>query len=153
MLSSPMRRCRETAEGWRSHAARAGDLRLDRRLGDPGPFVGDVELGWNAYLRLGKHDLVAALVGPEGPLPGFIPPREGVAELMRCLLPAGKSSHGEGVIVAFSHDIIMSVLLAHTARRPLARVEWPDFHEGMVLVGDSTHASIHYRDAVIDWRA
>jgi len=155
VLSSPMQRCRQTARGFCDGAGVDVSVDVDSRLGDPGPFVVQADLAWQAYLTLGKHELVDRLTVGDRSLRGFRSIDEGVAILLGCLFEtrgdATDRRHRAGyrLTLAFSHDIIMALLLANLRGEVLRRSLWPEFHEGILLTQQGDSGDVMYKGSRI----
>jgi broad specificity phosphatase PhoE len=139
VFSSPMIRCRDTAACFLEGARRRVPIETTSRLGDPGPFVVDSSQAWDNYFRLGKHELVTTMLERPGSLSGYRPSAAGVALLLDELVPA----HGHRL--AFSHDLIMALIIGWTRRKALVRPEWPGFCEGLWLARHGDDAHVWYR--------
>ena len=79
VLSSPMKRCRETATHFLAADNDGPEARITTALGDPGPFVLDSDQAWANYFRLRKHAVVRSMLTSPGELEGYRPVRDGVA--------------------------------------------------------------------------
>lgn len=144
--SSPMLRCTQSADAF---GCGATTVQTTRELGDPGPFVSDETQTWNAYIQLGKHELVRRIVSEEGSVRGYRPLAQGIERLFSLLL---SDAYRGACVLGFSHDIIMATLLGCVRGRALALEEWPEFHEGIVLErAQDGRVLVHYREQHWVW--
>lgn len=140
--SSPVQRCVHTAEALRRGGARAGlvahdmEVRITRRLVEPGCFVRDVGTVGPAFLRMGavaflNHHLRERMDGLLTPLEG----RDVLLDYLRRRQPEPGS-----LAVHVTHDTILIAFLAALAGfRKIRERDWPWMMEGLWLwfEGDS----------------
>ena len=70
VVSSPVPRCVQTGKAILRGAGCPGGVALDRRLGDPGPFVVDTDAGGHSSWKSPYHELCAA-TQQRSPCPGM----------------------------------------------------------------------------------
>ena len=131
LLASPITRCVETAEAVARGANWSPDVVLDRRLGDPGPFVTDPSLAGPMFLEVGAHEMVRRQIVELGPLPGMRPTREGVS-LLWDLIMEGADDPGT-IDVLVTHDSIIAVFLGQLLRTVSHDAIWPEFLDGPLV--------------------
>lgn len=123
VVTSPVRRCRETATAIAIGAGAAADARLEPLLGAPGAFVDDAQLAWGNWQRLGNEGVIEHLVRSDDALPGMVVPALAVARLLtlvRTCLDAGTDVH-----VFVTHDAVLAPLVSRLLGT--GHVAWPDF--------------------------
>ena len=131
VVSSPVPRCVQTAEAMLRGGGWPGAMTQDWRLGDPGPFVVDPEVSGALFLELSILELVRRQLSDPQPPAGMRPTSEGVAILLG--LVAGNLQRRGRVNVYVTHDAILAVLVARLFRRPIDRIDWPRFLDGLLL--------------------
>ena len=131
VFSSPVHRCTQTAEAIRRGGGWDGEVGLDRRLGDPGPFVVDPEVSGPLFLDTPIRELAHRQLVETGPLPGMRPEAEGVQILLD--LTAGNLEQDGGLNLYVTHDVILAVLVASLFRLPLEEAGWPGYLDGLLL--------------------
>lgn len=142
IATSPVRRCRETAEALQRGSGLGSAITIDRLLGDPGVYVLDPELAWEHWQRLGHEAVIKHLASTDRPLPGLAPPDEAARQLAwhmaRSLIGSPPGLH-----VFVTHDAV----LYPTAARLLPAIapDWPNFLESAVLYGPATALAFAYR--------
>jgi len=142
LSSSPVRRCRETAEAIRRGADLHLDITTDHLLGDPGIFVSDPELAWTHWQTMGHEAVVEHLAHANQPLPGLASPKHAAHQLAQHLLQALHLSR-PGFHIFVTHDAI----LFPTVSRILLTVNdnWPAYLESAALFLHSPYSSLKYR--------
>lgn len=143
-VSSPVLRCVQTAEAILRGGGLPGDTALDRKLGDPGPFVVDPEVSGSLFLQIGILEIVRRQLGDADPPAGMRPTEEGI-ELLLSLTTDNLENHGR-LNVYVTHDAVLSVLVATLFRSPLETTGWPQYLEGLLLW--RTSGRLHF-----SWRA
>lgn len=138
LSTSPVHRCRETAEHIRMGAGIAVDLRDDRLLGGPGAFVADAEIAWRNWEALGNTGVVEHLAGSDEPLPGMHPPGEATRRLHAHLLD--QLDDGNGLHVFVTHDVVLAPFASRMVGRPGAL--WPRWLQGVALWRDRTSVRV-----------
>ncbi len=131
VVSSPVPRCVQTGEAILRGADCPGGVALDRRLGDPGPFVVDTDAGGPLFLELPVPEIVRRQLQQAEPLPGMRPTPDGV-EILLSLTAEQLENHGR-LSVYVTHDAILAVLVASLFRLPLEETGWPEYLEGLLL--------------------
>jgi len=111
ILTSPVERCRRTAEYCKDAANWDVEIKTNPMLGDPGPFVTDMQQIKQRVEREGQRSIIKmlrALAGGE-PVPGMRHRDEGVDALMTELR---RSNEPTGLLLAITHDYIIACVLA-----------------------------------------
>ena len=130
-VSSPVPRCVQTADAILRGGGLPGEVALDRRLGDPGPFVVDPEVSGNLLLQIGILEIVRRQLADPEPPQGLRTTADGVG-LLLCLTTGNLENHGR-LKVYVTHDAILAVLVATLFRLPLEETGWPQYLEGLLL--------------------
>lgn len=119
--TSPVRRCRETAE----LIVEGGGVTLavgeDRLLGAPGAFVADGALAWRNWEELGNSGVIEHLVVSEEALPGMHPPSDAAHRLHAHLL--AHLDEKPGFHIFATHDAVLAPYVSRVLR--LRDVLWP----------------------------
>jgi hypothetical protein len=124
-------RCVQTASAVLRGGGWPGEAVLDRRLGDPGPFVVDPEVSGSLFLETPVRELVRRQLAGSKPLPGLRPTEEGVRLLLR--MTTGNLRQRGSLSVYVTHDAILAVLVASIFRLPLEETGWPGYLDGLLL--------------------
>jgi len=147
LSTSPVRRCRETAEAIRRGAKLNLDITPDRLLGDPGVFVSDPDLAWTHWQTLGHEAVVEHLAHADQPLPGLAHAADAAHQLAQHLLHALHTSppglHGLHIFV--THDAILYPTVSrimHATYHP-----WPVFLEAAALWQEAGSAIAYSQDS------
>lgn len=131
VVSSPLRRCTTTASEIVRGANMMLPIKVDSRLGDPGPFVADPHLAGEVFAQAAPLTVAVRQLSDEAPLPGFRPTVQGVALLLDLIVPVSQAPQGLSILI--SHDIILAVAIGHlTGTRDIAQIA-PDFLEGALF--------------------
>ena len=143
--TSPVRRCRETAEALRQGAG-ASALRIldDHMLGDPGAFVTDPACAWEHWRERGNERVVELLAWGSEPLPGLATPYSAAQDLATHVLANTES----GIHVFVTHDAILLPTVARLLPGVENRTWWPDFLECAAFWYDVDGPRIAYRALV-----
>ena len=134
VTSSPVPRCAETAAAVLCGADSAGEATLDRRLGDPGPFVVDPEMAGPLFLETNIVDVVRRQLSGGKPPVGMRETSEGVDLLLDAANDAMRSGSRLNILV--THDAILAVLVAHLHGAQIDEMIWPGYLDGLVLWRD-----------------
>jgi broad specificity phosphatase PhoE len=147
LRTSPLTRCRETAEALRSGAGAACPVVPDHLLGDPGVYVADARLAQETWVEHG-HEVVMAHLASSGaaPLPGLAEPITAAHRLVEHMLAAG---HQAGFHVFVTHDSVITATVAQTLHMALGKEDWPGYLEGAFFWQGEAGIAIAYRDL---WR-
>lgn len=144
--TSPILRCVQTADALLAGAGRAASPIADLALGNPGPFVADLELAWSEWKRLGHDAVMARLVSGSDDVPGLHPIRRTAKELLAHALAC---TAGDARIHVFvTHDVVLAPFLVGLLDRGLARDEWPRFLEPLAVHRSELSLRLHYRSTV-----
>ena len=134
VTSSPVPRCVETAEAVLRGADSAGEATLDRRLGDPGPFVVDPAVAGALFLETDILDVVRRQLSGGKPPAGMRETSEGVNLLLDSANDAMRSGSRLNILV--THDAILAVLVSHLYGVQIDEIVWPGYLDGLVLWQD-----------------
>lgn len=130
IVTSPVRRCIETAQALARGAASSLPIERDSRLGDPGAWIKDPPQAEAQFRLLGTRKLIDRLMAGER-FPGLASLDEGAQILLDLLrLPPDAT----GLHCFISHDAVIAPLLAwqHPTLSPSQL--WPDTLCGAVLL-------------------
>jgi len=146
--TSPVRRCRETAEHIRAGCRQEIAICDDRLLGDPGIFVADPELAWRNWEQFGHEGVIERLVrGPlasgDRVLPGMREPRAAARILLAHV--AGALTGAARLHVFVTHDAVLAPFIAHLLD-VRDRDSWPRFLEGAAIWRSKRGVHIRYRE-------
>lgn len=142
--TSPVRRCRETAEAIRSGAGTSLSIALDRALGDPGIFVRDPERAWDNWRTLGHERVLEHLAWHPSPLPGLADPVLAAHALASHLLAILEASP-PGLHLFVTHDAILLPTVARLSPAVSDRTWSPQYLESTALWREDAIVQIAYR--------
>lgn len=142
--TSPVRRCRDTAEALRRGANIEVDIVDDHLLGDPGVFVLDPELAWTHWQTIGHEAVVEHMAYEDPPLPGLAPAHSAALKLVQHMRLALSDSHA-GLHVFVTHDAVLFPLVARVLPSPRHRHAWPAFLEAAALWNGNDTPIVSYR--------
>ena len=149
VMSSPVPRCVQSAQGMLRGAGSSVEVVIDRSLGGPGAFVTDAEIAGPLFLELPIPEIARRQLHDEASLPGMRPTPEGVEILLEMATsPLGENGR---LHVFLTHDIILSVLVASIFHSSLEETGWPGYLEGLLLwrPDGELHASWQGRENVV----
>lgn len=142
LVTSPVRRCVETAEALRTGAGVAVEIKLDLRLGAPGVWIADATEAERWFLELGAAEVVRRQIAGEA-LPGMRALDDGAARLIDLLFaPVGDD---DGLALYVTHDAVMAPLMANLYGLPALDDVMPHFLEAAVF-------DLRPRDPTCTWR-
>ena len=131
VTASPVPRCASTAKAMLRGGGWPEEVALDRRLGNPGPFVVDEVVSGAQFLELGILAIVRRQLNHLEPPTGMRPTAAGV-DLLLGLTADNLRTRGR-LNVYVTHDAILAVLVAHLYRLPVDEIGWPDYLDGLLL--------------------
>lgn len=143
--TSPVRRCRETAEALRRGANIKVRIVDDHLLGDPGVFVLDPELAWTHWKTLGHEAVVEHIAYEAPPLPGLAPARTAALKLVRHMYRTLHNSPA-GLRIFVTHDAVLLPMAARLLPSLHAPHAWPNFLETASLWDDNNILAFAYRN-------
>lgn len=143
--TSPVRRCRETAEAIRTGAGAPIPIALDRTLGDPGIFVRDPERAWDHWRTLGHERVLEHLAWDPSALPGLAEPVAAARALASHLLAILEAS-APGLHLFVTHDAILLPTLARLSPAVCDRTWRPDFLEAAAFWRTACTRELAYRN-------
>lgn len=130
-VASPVPRCVSTARAILRGAGLPESVALDRRLGDPGPFVVDEKASGELFLRVDVSEIAERQLAGAAPPAGMRATSEGVGLLLG-LAAGGLRSRGR-LDVYVTHDGILAVLVAYLYRLPVDEIGWPGYLDGLLM--------------------
>ncbi len=131
VITSPVPRCKSTAQAILRGGALPEEIVPDWRLGDPGPFVVDSEVSGALFLEIGILEIVRRQLTRANPPVGMRPTAEGIDLLLRLTTTDLQACGRLNIYV--THDAILAVLVAHLYRLPVDEIGWPDYLDGLLL--------------------
>jgi broad specificity phosphatase PhoE len=141
--TSPLTRCRDTAEALRLGAGATCVPIVDRMLGAPGVYVADAAAAQETWLAHGHEAVMAHLAGTDAALlPGLAEPGAAARRLVEHLLAPAR---GSGLHVFVTHDSLIVATVARTLGRALPREQWPRYLEGVLLWRAEAGLVVAYR--------
>ena len=141
--SSPVPRCETTARAILRGSNRPDGVSLDRRLGDPGPFVVDAVASGALFLEIGILEIIRHQLSRSEPPAGMRGTGEGVDLLLGLTLSHLRSTGRLYVYV--THDGILAVLVAYLFRLQIHEIEWPGYLDGLLLWRNRERLHIAWR--------
>lgn len=108
--SSPLARCKQTAEAIKTGSSTNTPIKLSNMLGDPGPYVIDGEAAWSSFKKLGNKGVIHYLSNNDEPLPGMAAPAQATATLIEYCFEISEGAPGVHVLV--THDSILATALS-----------------------------------------
>lgn len=147
ILSSPLLRCRKTAEKILEGAS-IKDISIikDRILGDPGCFVQDSVLCGQNFTEKGTITTVLEyLKGKE--LPGFRNIKEG-AIIMKNFLIDNLPENNNQINIVVSHDAIIMAFISHFIDYNFSKENWLNFLEGVILFRKNQDFYVNFRGII-----
>ncbi|MCB9761978.1 MAG: histidine phosphatase family protein [Alphaproteobacteria bacterium] len=146
LFSSPVPRCMQTARAIAAGAGRAQAVTPDRWLGDPGPWVVDLDQAGPVFLGRGVRAVVQAQLA--GGLPGMRALDDGCALLLGPLLDdPPQAGH---VDVHVTHDAVLAPLIGALFGGDAA-ASWPGFLEGVAVVVGDAGLRVTWRGRAVRW--
>jgi broad specificity phosphatase PhoE len=147
--TSPVRRCRETAEAIAAGAGFTDTIVDDPMLGAPGAFVTDPTLAWEHWRSRGHAGMLQHLASAanDDALSGMVSARTGARRIVTHLLDLAGSS--PSLHLAITHDSLIIPTLATYWCTPLAEAEWPRFLEVVTLWRDNEQPRLAYRTRAV----
>lgn len=127
--TSPLARCRQTAECIRNGAQANTPIVEDTMLGDPGAYIADPEQAWQNWLQYGQEGVLRHLAQGRT-LPGFHDLQAATDRLISHLLDGAR---GPGTHLAVTHDSVMIALLAVAHGKSLEVADYPGYLESVLL--------------------
>lgn len=141
VTASPVPRCVATAQALLRGGGWPEEVALDWRLGDPGPFVVDEEVGGAWFLEIGLLETVKRQLTQAEPPAGMRATAEGVDLLLR--LAANDLNYQGHLNIYVTHDGVLAVLVAYLYGLTIDEVGWPGYLDGLLLwrCGERLHFS------------
>jgi broad specificity phosphatase PhoE len=142
--TSPLVRCRQTAEVLRESANASLPIVADPLLGDPGVYVVDGHRAWANWEALGHEGVMAHLVSAEDALVGMARPDAAARYLVHHMLATAGEVPGLHIFV--THDSLVTATAARLLDRPLGVDAWPWYLEGAFFWRDQTGLHAAYQN-------
>ncbi|MDP8228050.1 MAG: histidine phosphatase family protein, partial [Candidatus Electryoneaceae bacterium] len=121
--SSPVLRCKETAEAILFGAKLNLPIFKTRYLGDPSLFISDSEETTIQLSKLGFEKWMRYLTGKIGTVPGMANPNSAARFLTRYMFATAGTQRGIHLFI--THDSIISATVSQLISKELGKDEWP----------------------------
>lgn len=151
VTSSPIGRCKETAE----HLLRGARCRMEvpttKMLGDPGIFIADGQAAWTNFETLGVNGVMMHISRSQEALPGMNAPRAAAYDLLEAMM---EKCRDPGLHVFITHDVILAGAIGQLMNAIETEVDLPGFLEGAFFWNDGRNilGSYRGREAIISAR-
>ncbi len=142
--TSPLLRCRQTAEALAEGAGVNIRVPENRLLGDPGVFVLDAQQAWNNWVNLGHEGVMHHLVNESTALSGMARPDEAARFLVQSMF--GAAAKRPGVHIFVTHDSLVTATAARILGKPIGIENWPWYLEGAIFWFENDSLRTAYRD-------
>ena len=142
--TSPLLRCKQTAEAIRDGAKVNVPIVRDRLLGDPGVYVVDDRQAASIWEELGHETVMGSLVTGNDVLPGLADPDPAARFLVRHMLTV--AGHNRGLYLFVTHDSVVTATAARLLGEPLGKDCWPWYLEGAFFWQQGGGLLTAYRD-------
>lgn len=130
IVTSPVRRCLETARALAQGATSSVPIETDARLGAPGAWIEDPAEAEAQFHRLGTRNAYDRLMAGE-PVPGLTSLDDGARILLDLLRPPPDAT---GLHCFISHDAVIAPLLAWQFPELPPSSLWPDYLDGALFL-------------------
>lgn len=144
MHSSPIQRCRQTAEDLGIGAQKTLAIRQDRLLGDPGVYVLDGEIAGTYWQQRGIKETIIDLMQIDEPLPGMAAPVPAARLLVRHMLEISGETPGYHVFI--THDSVQMITASRLFPEPMSDRHWPWFLDAIFFWRDGQSIRIAYKE-------
>jgi broad specificity phosphatase PhoE len=150
VVTSPVRRCVQTAEAILRGAAISTSATTSTVLGEPGVWISDGDAVGDAFLQLGPQGVVARQL--VGDVRGIIPLKTGVARFVEILV-AKPGDPGQNDVFVSHNAVVAPLLGALLDIRELPAI-WPGYLEGAFLSRSQDGLDIIWRGSTrsVTWR-
>lgn len=142
VTSSPIGRCKETAE----HLLRGARCRMEvpttKMLGDPGIFIADGQAAWTNFETLGVSGVMMHISRSQEALPGMNVPRAAAYDLLESMM---EKCREPGLHVFITHDVILAGVIGQLMNAIETEVDLPGFLEGAFFWNDGCNVLGSYR--------
>lgn len=142
--TSPLLRCRQTADAVRAGAGVDVPIAQDRLLGDPGVYVVDSRRAGLNWETLGHEAVMQSLVTGSEVLPGMADPEPAARFLAQHMLTV--ADHRPGLHVFVTHDSVVTATAARLLGEKLGKDDWPWCLEGAFFWQQGGRFFTAYRD-------
>ena len=143
VLTSPVSRCVQTADGIIAGAGWDAAPLHERLLGGPGAFVVEPERFGPLFLEIGARGIVERQLSDAEPPPGMRPANAGAQLLLDLATPWPETRGGLRLFV--THDIILATLVGSIYGLRVEEFAWPDYLDGLALWRDSGRLRFRWR--------
>lgn len=144
--TSPVRRCRETAEVLKATAGGEAPVYEDFTLGGPGVFVVDEQAAAANWEVLGVSGVIHALVAGDPCLPGMAKPDDAAQALVGHMLARSEGENGIHVFV--THDYLVTATVARVLGQVVEEEHWANYLEGAFFWREKDAIAVCYRDVL-----
>lgn len=141
--TSPVLRCRQTADAIRLASGTDLPVNVNKLIGGGGAIVSDTAQALQSYLSMDVHDLVASLARGTPPVPGFHPISVSIPRIINAII--APSCGIPGLHLFITHDVVIVLILLYLLEEPFKQALWPEFLEQLTLQYDQNVLTVIYR--------
>ena len=142
VTSSPIGRCKETAEHLLIGARCRMEVPTTKMLGDPGIFIADGQAAWTNFEALGVSGVMMHISRNQEALPGMNAPRAAAYDLLEAMM---EKCRKPGLHVFITHDVILAGAIGQLMNAIETEVDLPGFLEGAFFWNDGCNILGSYR--------
>lgn len=144
--SSPIGRCKETAEHILKGARCRMEVPTTKMLGDPGVFIADDQAAWTTFKTLGVRGVMMHISRSQEILPGMNAPRAAAYDLLEAMM---EKCREPGLHVFITHDVILAGAVGQLMDAVETEVDLPGFLEGAFFWNDGCNILGSYRGRAV----
>lgn len=151
VVSSPLRRCVDTARLFTDGSGSGLEPVIDDRLGDGGLFVRERSLSSDALAEHGAPSVISQMLRSEAGPSGFGSLHEGLGAYLGWIsfgLAEDAARHGAGLTVMVTHDSNVAGIAGGVFGRHSVIDAWPGFLDGVLFRQDGDGLMAHYHGLV-----
>ncbi|HRY38298.1 MAG TPA: histidine phosphatase family protein [Smithellaceae bacterium] len=141
--TSPVLRCRQTAEAICLASGTDLPIHVNKLIGGVGAIVSNTAQALQSYLSMEAHDLVASLARGTPPVPGFYPISVSIPRIINTTIAHSRGVPGLHLFI--THDVVIVLTLLYLLEEPFKQELWPDFLEQLTLQYDRNVLTVSYR--------
>lgn len=142
ITSSPIGRCKETAEHILTGARCRMEVPTTKMLGDPGIFIADGQAAWTNFESLGVSGVMMHISRSQEVLPGMNAPRAAAYDLLEAMM---EKCREPGLHVFITHDVILAGAIGQLMNAVETEADLPGFLEGAFFWEDGCNIIGSYR--------
>lgn len=148
LVSSPVDRCVETAMEIGVGAGLVLPVNRSTALGDPGPFVMDPVVAWQAWLELGQAEMLRRLMAGVVQRPGFRERSEGASLVARLTRQVVDVLGPDDCGIMVTHDVVLGPVMACWFEDRAGLDVPPSPLEAAEIWAESEHLGVRWRGNV-----